>query len=50
MKIVHPEFKHQLELEENKSKIIVIENTTLFFEYVSDLHMQCEREKRGKLF
>lgn len=48
MKLMHPEWTHGIEFQENKVQILVVEHPHLFYEYVQDLYRQCENGQEGK--
>lgn len=41
MKLVHPEWKHQIEFQEEKVPLLIIESSTLLCEYLEELNNQC---------
>lgn len=49
MKIVHPDLKHQIELQENKVNLIVVENQMFFYDLILDLVRQCREGAEGRL-
>lgn len=49
MKMVYPEWTHQIEFVEGKTQILVIENQALFYDFVKDLYSQCNDGIEGKV-
>lgn len=48
MKLVYPEYRHQIVFNENKIQVLIIENPTIFRNIVHDIYEQCNELSDGK--